>query len=125
MCTDIVLLLDLQLQESMRDAILHVLPTDYENTLQLLQDFLSDEQIYQVLSSTNFTAANKTMLDCALESANVKGKISELCTRLKKIVLLSPDPQQLDLIIDKLNSKVEIIYLALLCYCTALSCGTK
>ena len=99
----------------MYDTILQLLPTDYESTLHLLQDYLSDTEICQVLSSTNFTVANKTMLECALESANVKGKFSELCTCLKQIVPLSPNPQQFDLVIDNLNSKIAVIHLALLC----------
>ena len=43
------------------------MPDDYELTVGKLQDYISDDQIYAILSSKNSTIANKIILDCLIE----------------------------------------------------------
>ena len=49
------------------DAIVQSLPSDFEKTLQVLQNHLSDDQICDVLASPNYTIANKTILNYLIE----------------------------------------------------------
>ena len=81
----------IQLVRSKHDAILQCLPVDYEKTLQAVQDYLSDEQICIVLSSSDYSSANKVMLDYLLVKMNCTGNLLEFCDQLEKILPLSTD----------------------------------
>ena len=67
------------------DVIVQSLPSDYEKTLQAVQDHLTDEQICGVLTSTNYTIANKTILNCLMEKVKSTADILQLCDQLVKI----------------------------------------
>ena len=73
--------------------ILQSLPMDYENTLNLLQNYLTDDQICQILSSSNYSAANKIILDCLIEKFKESVNIPELCKKLELIASLSTSKQ--------------------------------
>ena len=56
--------------QSYSAVILKYLPDDFMNTLDILQDHLSDDCICAVLRSSDIDieTANKLMLDCLIES---------------------------------------------------------
>ena len=66
---------------------------DYENTLNLLQNYLTDDQICQILSSSNYSTANKIILDCLIEKFKESVNIPELCKKLELIASLSTSKQ--------------------------------
>lgn len=101
------------------------MPTDFEKTLHLLQDHLSDNQICQVLSRSNHTGANKIMLDCALEAATVKGNVPELCSCLRQLMPLSTNPQLFSDAVDKLSGKITISHLTLCVHDIYSRCNSK
>ena len=97
-----------QLVRSKHDAILQCLPVDYEKTLQAVQDHLSDEQICIVLSSSDYSSANKVMLDCLLVKMNCTGNLLEFCDQLEKILPLSTDKGLLTSIIAEFRRSMYI-----------------
>ena len=70
-------------------VILQSLPMDFENTLNLLQNYLTDAQLCQILSSPNYNTANKAILDCLIEKFKESVDVSELCKKLELIASLS------------------------------------
>jgi len=93
----------LQLLISQYQAILQSLPNDYENTLNLLQNYLTDDQIYQILNSPNYAAANKAILDCLIEKFKESVDVSEFCKKMDLIASLSTS-EQLSSIINQLKT---------------------
>ena len=67
--------------------ILRSMPDDYEPTIEKLQDYLSDEQICDILIISDSTIANKKILDFLIERINCKEQILDLCDQLKKITI--------------------------------------
>lgn len=92
----------LQLLISKYQIILQSLPMDYENTLNLLQNYLTDDQICQILSSSNYSTANKIILDCLIEKFKESVNIPELCKKLELIASLSTS-KQLSSIVNELK----------------------
>lgn len=84
-----VIITGLQLLVSRYQVILQSLPMDYENTLNLLQSYLTDDQLCQILNSSNYSAANKVILDCLIEKFKESVDVSELCRKLELIASLS------------------------------------
>ena len=80
------------LLKSRFDDMIHSLPSDYEKTLQVVQDHLTDDQICEVLTSPNHTVANTAIMNCLIEKVKCTGDIVELCNQLDKITLLLPKP---------------------------------
>jgi len=72
------------------DSIVQSLPSDYLKTLQVVQDHLTDDQICNVLTTLNYTIANKTILNCLLEKVKCKEDVLEFCHQLEKITSLLP-----------------------------------
>ena len=68
------------------------LPNNYEKTLQVVQDHLTDDQICDVLTCPKHTVANGAILNCLMEKVKFTGDIVELCDQLDKISLLLPEP---------------------------------
>ena len=66
-------------------TILHLMPDDYELTVGKLVNYISDEQIYAILSSGNSTIANKIILDCLIERMRCREELLDLCDHLEKI----------------------------------------
>ena len=93
------------------DEIVQSLPSDYEKTLQAVQDHLTDDQICDVLSSLNYTIANKTILNCLMEKVKCTANISEFCDQLEKITLLLPPDQGIMLtIVHELRKGIQEHY---------------
>ena len=61
------------------------MPDDYELTVGKLQDYISDDQICAILSSSNFTSANKIILHCLIERMNCREDLLDLCYQLENI----------------------------------------
>ena len=92
----------LQLLTSNYQVILQSLPMDYENTLNLLQNYLTDDQLCQILSSSNYSTANKIILNSLIEKFKESVNIPELCKKLELIASLSTS-KQLSSIVNELK----------------------
>ena len=66
-------------------TILQLMPDDYELTIGKLQDYISDDQICAILSSSNSTLANKIILDCLIERMSSGEELLDLCNQLENI----------------------------------------
>ena len=97
-------ILALHLLRSKYDVIVQSLPSDYEKTLQVVQDNLTDDQICDVLTSPNYTIANKTILNYLMEKVKCTANIAEFCDLLEKITSLLPDPGILITIVNELRT---------------------
>ena len=75
---------------------------DYENTLNLLQNYLTDDQLCQILSSSNYSTANKIILNSLIEKFKESVNIPELCKKLELIASLSTS-KQLSSIVNELK----------------------
>ncbi|XP_065883621.1 uncharacterized protein [Dysidea avara] len=98
---------DVELVRPKYDAILQSLPIDYEKTLQAIQDHLTDEQMCSVLSNSNYTSANKVILNCLVENMSSRGNLLLLCEYLQKIVPLSHDPESLTSTLNVLRAEFQ------------------
>lgn len=65
--------------------ILHLMPDDYEISIGKLQKYLSDDQICKILNSSNFSDANKIILECLIEKMNHKEELLDFCDQLENI----------------------------------------
>ena len=81
----------LHLLRSKYDVIVQSLPSDYEKTLQVVQDHLTDDQICDVLTTPNYTIANKTILNCLMEKVKCTADVVKFCDQLERISALLPD----------------------------------
>ena len=76
------------------------MPDDYELTVGKLQNYISDDQICAILSSSNSTIANKLILDCLIERMNDKEELLDLCDQLENITT----PHDLKTVINEIRS---------------------
>ena len=79
------MLIEFTLLKAKYHNILHLMPTDYEITVGKLQNYLSDDQICAILSSDNYSDANKIILGCLIERMNQKEELLDLCDQLENI----------------------------------------
>ena len=86
------------------DAIVQLFPDDYEKTLQAVQDFLTDDQVCDVLVNPDCVIANNTMLNFLMEKVNSMVDVLEFCNQLEKITPLLTDPSALNETIIDLRS---------------------
>ena len=61
------------------------MPDNYEPTVDKLLNYISDDQICAILSSSNSTIANKIILDCLIERMSCREELLDLCDRLEII----------------------------------------
>ena len=73
----------------LKPRILHLMPDDYEPTIGKLQDYISDDQICSILSSSTSTIANKIILDCLIERISCEEQLLDLCDQLESITTSS------------------------------------
>ena len=78
------------------------MPTDYERTLQVIQDYLTDEDI--VLSNSDYSSANKAILDVLMRKMSRTGNLLEFCDQLEKIMSLLNDTEVLSNIISEFRA---------------------
>ena len=67
-------------------TILHMMPDEYELSVGKLVDYISDDQIGTILSSSNASVANKLILNCLIERISCKEELLDLCDQLKRII---------------------------------------
>ena len=94
----------LALVRSKYDAILQSMPIDYERTLQVLQDSLTDEQICAILNTSGYSSANKKILDCMIERMSHTGDLLHLCDQLEQIMTASSDSTTVATVISQLKA---------------------
>ena len=61
------------------------MPDNYEQSVGKLQNYISDDQICMILSSSNSTTANKIILDCLIERMSCREELLDLCDQLETI----------------------------------------
>ena len=76
------------------------MPGNYEQSVEKLQNYISDEQICVILSSSDPTAANKVILDCLIELMSCREDILVLCDQLETITT----SHQLTMVISEMRS---------------------
>ena len=81
-------------------TILKLMPDNYEQSVGKLQNYISDDQICMILSSSNSTTANKTILDCLIEKMSCKEELLNLCDQLETIAT----SHQLLMVISEIRS---------------------
>ncbi|XP_065900591.1 uncharacterized protein [Dysidea avara] len=66
-------------------TILQLMPDSYEQSVGKLQDYISDDQICMILSSSDSITANKIILDCLIERMSCREEVLDLCNQLETI----------------------------------------
>ena len=87
------------------------MPDNYEQSVGMLQNYISDDQICMILSSSNSTTANKIILDCLIERLSCREELLNLCDQLETITT----SYQLMMVISKIRSGGLICEGALCC----------
>ncbi|XP_065907106.1 uncharacterized protein [Dysidea avara] len=82
------------------------LPNNYEMTLEMLKDHLTDDQICRVLSSPNSSVANSVILDCLME----KNTTIQFCELLEIITPISSKPELLLAFINNVKTSSTTLH---------------
>ena len=61
------------------------MPDEYELTVDKLLNYINDQQICAILSSSSSTIANKIILDCLIERISCREELLDLCDQLESI----------------------------------------
>ena len=75
------------------------MPDDYELTVGKLQNYISFDQICVILSSSDSTSANKTILDNLIERMSCREDILDLCDQMENIAISN----NMKMVIDQLR----------------------
>ena len=86
------------------------MPDNYEQSVGKLQNYISDDHICMILSSSNSTAANKKILDCLIERMSCKEELLDLCDQLETITT----SHQLTMVISEMRSGGYLVRVDLL-----------
>jgi len=73
-------------------------------TLQVVEDHLTDDQIFEVLTAPNYSIANKIILNYLMERVKCTADVLELCDQLEIIASLLPHPHGLTQHITELRT---------------------
>ena len=84
--------------------ILQLMPDNYEQSVGKLQNYISDDQICMILSSSNSTTANKIILDCLIERMSCREELLDLCGQIESISA----SEQLNTLIKEIRSGEHI-----------------
>ena len=76
------------------------MPGNHEQSIGKLQNYISDDQICMILSSSNSTTANKMILDCLIERMSCREDLLDLCDQLETI----STSHQLNMLISEIRS---------------------
>ena len=82
LCTFI---LDFSQLKSHYHAIVQLMPDDYEQSIGILQNHISDDQICDILCSSNYRIANNKILNCFVKKLSCEEDLLDLCDQLEKI----------------------------------------
>ena len=85
------------------------MPAEYEQSVGKLQNHISDEQIWIILSCSNCNVANKMMLNCLIEKLKCKEDLLDLCDQLEKI----SNSSDLMVLITEIKSGIRYTFLGL------------
>ena len=66
-------------------TILNLMPGSYKQSLAILQNYISDDEICMILSSSDSTTANKIILDSLIERMSCGEELLDLCDQLESI----------------------------------------
>ena len=80
-----MLLLDFATLSACYHTLLQLMPDNYEQSVGKLQNYISDDQICMILSSSSSATANKMILDCLIERLRCKEELLDLCDQLETI----------------------------------------
>ena len=72
------------------EEILKCFPEDFLQSLQKLQDKLSDDQICNILDCSSSHTANKMILDDLIDHIKCKEDLLDLCDQLDRLTDISP-----------------------------------
>ena len=81
-------------------SILQSIPDNYEQSVDKLKNYISDDQICMILNSSNSTVANKVILNGLIERMSCREELLDLCHQLETI---STSPQ-LMMVISEIRS---------------------
>ena len=62
------------------------MPDNYEQSIAKLESYLSDDQICEILCSSNCKVANNKILNCLTEKLKCKEDLLDLCDHLEEII---------------------------------------
>ena len=82
---------DFHLLKSLYNKILKCFPKDSLQSLEKLQDALSDNQICAILNHLDSHTANKMILDCLIDKMKFREDIFDLCDQLDRLTDITPD----------------------------------
>ena len=67
--------------------ILRLMPEDYNQTLNVLQDCISsDDEIASILGSDSPKDANKKIVDCLIQRMKKRGEMLDFCVQLEQVI---------------------------------------
>ena len=61
------------------------MPEEYEGTVGQLQKYISDENIFAILSSSSSLDANRMILECLIDRLNSSVDLLDFCDQLESI----------------------------------------
>ena len=111
--------IDFDLLKLKYKEILEYFPKDCYQTLQKLQDKLSDDQICTILNCSSFQIANKMILDYLIDSMKCREDLLDLCDQLDRLTDISPNLQNL---IDEIRQGTYIVVIYVCIYIYMHSC---
>ena len=88
-------------------TIIELMPDNYEHSVGKLQNYISDDQISIILSSSDSATANKKILDCLIRRISKKKELLVLCDQLESI----STSHQLMMVINEIRSGRNCVYL--------------
>ena len=76
------------------------MPENYQLTVEKLQKYINDDEIYAILSASNSTVANKMVLDSLIAQIKCKEELLDLCDQLDSISSLN----EMDILLKDIRS---------------------
>ena len=114
-----IYVIDFDLLKLKYKEILEYFPKDFYQTLQKLQDKLSDDQICTILNCSSSQIANKMILDYLIDSMKCREDLLDLCDQLDRLTDISPSLQNL---IDEIRQGTYIVVIYVCIYIYMHSC---
>ena len=87
--------LDFDLLKLKYKEILECFPKEFHQSLQKLQDKLSDDQMCSILNCSSYHTANIMILDCLINNMKCREDLLDLCDQLDRLTDTSPGLQHL------------------------------
>ena len=91
------------------DGILHLMPKDYSQTLNLVKQDITDDEMACILEIDNPDLANRKILNCLIQKMKNREQMLDFCDQLEKVIT----SQDLKKITDEIktgNLRVSIMY---------------